>query len=130
MRPRIVLALAVLWLTGCAEAPRPWKEVLPATVEGNWVRGEVTEVAAGQAPAVVRSLGLRGTARTAYRGAGDMEVIAYRMAPGTPFEARQKWRPEAGTMFFGYQDYFIVVRSAAGREVLDRFTGALEKAMR
>ena len=129
---RSFLILTVL-SAACTRASKPLRELLPEQLSGGWTRASVDALPAEEAPAVVRSLGLKQAVRATYRGSGTVTLRLFEMnVEASAFEMIQKWRQQDGLA--GYSGpYFFVAQSddagpAALATFLQAFGGALKTA--
>jgi hypothetical protein len=78
---------------------------------GEWTLQETKVLPAEEAPALIRSLGLRSAASGRYGGQSGITVRVYRMnAEASAFELIQKWRrDQALALYKG--PYFMVAES-------------------
>lgn len=131
--PRRYWLLISAFLSACAgRRPVPGDLLLPERVADDWKRVRLGDHPPERAPEIVRQLGLERAHTASYAGAGEIDVTLYEMkAPAVAFELAQKWRPEAGTVFFYQGPYFALVRWHGGdRERNGAFIRGLEASLK
>jgi hypothetical protein len=108
---RWVFLLITVGFVACSGPSRNLEEALPATVN-EWKLAGVTPIPSGDAPAVVRQLGLKQAVMATYQGPGTVSVRVYEMNVATSaFELIQKWRQQDGPAV--YSGPFFLVADAA-----------------
>ena len=83
------------------------------------------------APEMVRAIGTRGWTAASYQGPGKVDLAIYQLTsePGG-LEMVQKWRPQANTVVFYTDRYFVVVKyDAADRAPVTALIIALQKRL-
>ena len=100
---------------------------LPVQVERSWVLKETRNLAAEDAPPLVRSLGLQRALTAVYKTNSEIRLKVFEMSGETgAFELIQKWRQSDGLAIYK-GPYFVVVESSdADPESLKEFLKALQ----
>src|SRR5271169_4782427 len=108
MSRRWYLLLSIA-LGSCGSASRP--VVLPQTLANVWTLHSSRVELAASAPEMIRAIGTRGWTAALYGGPGKIDLAIYELtsAPGG-LEMVQKWRPQANTVVFYTDRYFVVVK--------------------
>jgi hypothetical protein len=128
MKRRWCLLLTIV-LTACGSSPRPL--ALPQTLANVWTLQSSRTEPAGTAPEMIRAIGTRGWTAATYQGPGKVDVAIYRLTsePGG-LEMVQKWRPQANTVVFYTDRYFVVVKyEAPDRAPVNALITALQKLL-
>ena len=128
MKRRCYLLLTI-GLAACGSASRPL--VLPQTLANVWTLQISRAEPAGTAPDLIRAIGTRGWTAATYQGPGKIDVAIYRLTsePGG-LEMVQKWRPQANTVVFYTDRYFVVVKyEAADRAPVNALITALRRVL-
>jgi hypothetical protein len=107
---RCVFVLISVLFTACSGPPRGLEEALPASVN-EWKLSGSASIAADEAPAVVRQLGLKRAVAATYQGPRAVKVRVYEMnVPTSACELIQKWRQQDGPAV--YSGPFFIVADA------------------
>ena len=128
MKHRWCLLLTIA-LASCGSAPRPL--VLPQTLADVWTLQSSRTEPAATAPEMVRAIGTRGWTAATYQGPGTVNLAIYQLtsAPGG-LEMVQKWRPQANTVVFYTDRYFVVLKyDAPDRAPVTALITALQKLL-
>jgi hypothetical protein len=128
MKRRRCLLLTIA-LAACGSAPRALE--LPQTLANVWTLRSSRAEPAATAPEMVRAIGTRGWTAASYQGPGKVDLAIYRLTsePGG-LEMVQKWRPQANTVVFYTDRYFVVVKyDAADRAPVNALITALQKVL-
>src|ERR1700682_3375787 len=84
--------------------------VLPATIAEVWKLKESRTEPVASAPEVVRTVGARGWTAATYEGPGTAKIEIYELTSAAGgLEMVQRWRPQARTLVFYTDRYFVVV---------------------
>ena len=131
MTRRLFLLPAVLWI-GCKGRQASPEALLPQSMEGGWHRTALVTAGVASAPELLRRLGLAQVYKGVYEGPAAAAVTVYVMAaPTSAFEAAQKWQPEADSVFFYQEQYFVHVGwKKADRGAISRLVRGLEKHLK
>ena len=80
---------------------------------------------------MVRAIGTSGWTAATYAGPGKIELAIYRLtSQAGGLEMVQKWRPQANTVVFHTDRYFVVVKyDAADRAPVTALITALQKLL-
>ena len=116
------LASALL-MAGCAKSGPPRGNLLPDMVGAQWRRTSLAELPlTGLAQPLTASTVKRALAAK-YDGPGKLEATLYEMSSSAAaLDAVQRWRPEANTIFFYRDEFFVVVHYEPGdRQALNAF---------
>jgi hypothetical protein len=123
---RFVLMILLL-LIGCGRREGTLREVLPVQVQRTWTLRETKTIPREEAPAMIRSLGLKRALLARYEGNGSITVRVYEMSSQTAaFEMIQKWPQKDGPAFYKSK-YFIVAQNGPDRATLASFLQGLEQ---
>jgi hypothetical protein len=110
-------------------SPRPL--VLPQTLADVWTLQSSQAKPAATAPEMVQAIGTRGWTAASYQGPGKVDLAIYQLTsePGG-LEMVQKWRPQANTVVFYTDRYFVVVKyDAADRAPVTALITSLQKRL-
>lgn len=115
-------------LASCGSAPRPLE--LPQTLASVWTLQSAHTEPPATAPEIVRAIGTRGWTAATYQGPGKVDLAIYQLTsePGG-LEMVQKWRPQANTVVFHTDRYFVVVKYEADRAPVNALITALQKVL-
>jgi hypothetical protein len=107
---RQTFLLYLVLLSSCTRSSKSIAEALPKQV-GQWTLTNTRVLPAEEAPALVRSLGLKGAIAARYAGTPELQVRVYEMnVEAGAFELIQKWR-QNDEMALYKGPYFIVADS-------------------
>ena len=121
------LFVILVLLAGCTRSTNQLKDALPVEVQRAWTLKQTTNLDPGQAPEVVRSLGLKRSLEARYEGNGSILVRVYEMNVETSaFELIQKWRQSDGLAV--YKGAYFLVATSAGPD--SATTGAFLNALK
>ncbi len=131
MTRRLFVLAGAIW-TGCKSRRTSPDVLLPPSIEGGWRRTSIVTAGVENAPELLRRLGLEQVYNAAYDGPAPAAVTVYVMAAQTSaFEAAQKWRPEADSVFFYQEQYFVRVGwKKAERAAISKLVRGLENHLK
>ncbi|MGH9632002.1 MAG: hypothetical protein ACRD7E_27165, partial [Bryobacteraceae bacterium] len=102
----IILACALL--AACGRSEESLKDALPVQVQRIWVLKATSEIPNEQAPAMIRSLGLKRAIAATYGAEKEIQVRVYEMdVAASAFELIQKWKQADGLAIYK-GSYFAV----------------------
>jgi hypothetical protein len=122
-RRRGLIASALL-LAGCGTSGSARRDLLPATLGTQWRRVSLSDLPPAALPPPLTSTTVKRGQSAKYEGSGNLDVALYEMSSSAAaLDAVQRWRPEANTVFFYRDEFFVVVRydGAADRQALNGF---------
>jgi hypothetical protein len=125
--PRRRYLFLTIALACCGSTARPL--VLPQTLADVWTLGSSRTEPAATAPEMVRAIGTRQWVAATYQGPGKVDLAIYELTSSAGgLEIVQKWRPQANTVVFHTDRYFVVVKyDAADRAPITALITALQK---
>jgi hypothetical protein len=105
----------------------PRENLLPEAL-GAWKRTALADAPAPP-PSDAIPRGIKRVQKAAYAGAGKIDVTLYEMtSSGLAFEALQKWRPAAGTLFFQRDEFFVLIHyDSPDRAAVNAFVRDLDR---
>jgi hypothetical protein len=127
---RACLAAAAAALSAACGKSKPKENLLPETV-GPWRRTSLAEQPAAGVPQPLTPSTTKRVLASAYQGPGKLDVTLYELAnSASALDAVQRWRPEANSIFFYRDEYFVVVRyETADRQALNGFVRDLSQRL-
>jgi hypothetical protein len=127
MQRRFFLTVLLL-ITACSRAKeQSLTRALPVQVERSWVLKETRNLAAEDAPPLVRSLGLQRALTAVYKTNSEIRLKVFEMSGETgAFELIQKWRQSDGLAIYKGPYFVVVEKSDADPESLKEFLKALQ----
>jgi hypothetical protein len=116
------LVASALVLAGCGRSG-PTGDLLPETVGAQWRRASLADVPLTSLPQPLTASTVKRAQSARYEGPGKLEATLYVMSSSAAaLDAVQRWRPEANTIFFYRDEFFVVVRYEPGdRQALNAF---------
>jgi hypothetical protein len=114
---------SALLLAGCGKSGAPRGNLLPETVGAQWRRSSLGEMPLAGLPQPLTASTVKRAQAAKYEGPGKLEATLYEMSSSAAaLDAVQRWRPEANTIFFYRDEFFVVVRYEPGdRQALNAF---------
>jgi len=124
------LLLAVLG-TACTRPARALKDMLPGQVQRAWILKHTQALPAEEAPAMIRSLGLRQGIKAVYEGNGSITIRLFEMnAEASAFEMIQKWRQQDGLALYRGPYFFIAAGQGTDQATLSSFLQAFQQELK
>jgi hypothetical protein len=127
---RLFLQLSAVTVS-CARAGKSLREILPNQVQRAWILKRTETLPAEEAPAVVRSLGMKQGINAIYEGNGSISVRLFEMtAEASAFELIQKWRQHDGLAMYKGRYFFVAVPVGPDQATVSAFLQAFQKELR
>jgi hypothetical protein len=116
--------------TACTRPPRSLKDVLPGQVQRAWILKQTQALPSEEAPALIRSLGLRQAIRAVYEGNGAITVRLFEMnVEASAFELIQKWRQQDGLALYKGPYFFVAQSKGMDQATLASFLHAFQQEL-
>ncbi len=127
---RNLLAFSAL-ATACTRTPKSLTEALPVQVQRAWILKRTQPLPVEEAPALIRSLGLRQAIRAVYEGNGSVTVRMFEMNVETSaFELIQKWRQQDGLAMYKGPYFFVAQGEGTDQATLSAFLQAFQQELK
>ena len=130
MDRRSVVVL-LLCLSSCRGPNPTLKDLLPVQVQRTWTLRETKALPVEEAPAMIRSLGLKRAISAEYEGNPTLRIRVYEMSSQTvAFEMIQKWPQKDGMAFYKGRYFVVADADRPDRAVVTSFLQSLEAEMK
>jgi len=123
--------LSAVLATACNRPARSLKDLLPIQVQRAWLLKHTEALPSEEAPAMIRSLGLRHGIRAVYEGNGSITLRLFEMnAEASAFEMIQKWRQQDGLAMYKGPYFFIAAGQGTDQATLSSFLQAFQQELK
>ena len=120
-----------VFATACTRTPKSLKEALPVQVQRAWILKRTQPLPAEEAPALIRSLGLRQAIKGTYEGNGNITVRLFEMnVEVSAFELIQKWRQQDGLAMYKGPYFFVAQGVGTDQATLSAFLEAFQQELK
>ena len=117
--------------TGCTRPAKSLKDALPGQVQRAWILKKTEVLPSEEAPAMIRSLGLRQAIRAVYEGNGSITVRMFEMnVEASAFELIQKWRQRDGLALYKGPYFFVAQGEGVDQATLSSFLQAFQQELK
>jgi hypothetical protein len=127
---REILVISVLGMS-CGRPSQSLKDRLPGQVQRAWILKQTETLPAEEAPAVVRSLGMRQAIKAGYEGNGHITVKVFEMnVEASAFELIQKWRQQDGLAMYKGPYFFVAEGNGPDQAAVSSFLRAFQQELK
>jgi hypothetical protein len=115
----------------CTRPSKSLKDLLPGQVQRAWTLRQADALPVEEAPAIIRSLGLRQAISAVYEGNGKITVHLFEMnVEASAFELIQKWRQQDGLASYKGPYFFVANPSGPDQATVSSFLRVFQQEMK